>query len=121
MFDGAEVKVVFLESYGATAYERGDLFELIHPARKYLEQTAAANGRQVLSARVRAATIARRLRLNGFIDGVNPPAESLGHISELSLMLLAVFNSGDGTLAQERPVPVAGSLSRQDREPRASL
>ncbi len=39
-------------------------------------------------------TIAERLRLHGFSDGVNPPQESLGHISELSLILLSVFDSG---------------------------
>jgi hypothetical protein len=39
-------------------------------------------------------TIAERLRLHGFHDGVNPPRDSLGHISELSQLLLSVFDSG---------------------------
>jgi len=39
-------------------------------------------------------TIAERLRLNGFSDGVNPRQESLGHISELPLILLFAFDSG---------------------------
>jgi hypothetical protein len=46
------------------------------------------------------ATIAERLRLLGFSDGMNPPQLSLGHISELPLLLLAVFDSGGPAVAQ---------------------
>ncbi|MCW9079795.1 MAG: hypothetical protein OQK74_11575, partial [Gammaproteobacteria bacterium] len=52
---GAEVKVLFLESYGAITYERDDIATVIDPARQRLEQAANAEGRQVLSAFVRAA------------------------------------------------------------------
>jgi hypothetical protein len=52
---GAEVKVLFLESYGAVTYERDDIATVIDPARQRLEQAANAQGRQVLSAFVRAA------------------------------------------------------------------
>ena len=44
-------------------------------------------------------TIADRLRIHGFQDGVNPRRESLGHISELSLLLLSVFDSGQTRVA----------------------
>ena len=54
-------------------------------------------------------TIAERLRLHGFTDGVNPRQESLGHISELPRILLSVFDSG-GT-------QVAGAASVVDSSP----
>ena len=47
---GAEVKVLFLESYGAATYERDDLYQAIQPGREKLERAANAQGRQVLSA-----------------------------------------------------------------------
>ena len=70
---GAEVKVVFLESYGATTYERDDLFEVIHPGRQSLEQAANAQGRQVLSAFVRAAAFGGASDLShlSFLSGID--------------------------------------------------
>ena len=70
---GAEVKVVFLESYGATTYERDDLFEVIDPARQRLEQAANAQGRQVLSAFVRAAAFGGASDLShlSFLSGID--------------------------------------------------
>ncbi len=70
---GAEVKVVFLESYGATTYERGDLFEVIHPARQRLEEAAKAQGRQVLSAFVKAAAFGGASDLShlSFLSGID--------------------------------------------------
>jgi hypothetical protein len=58
-------------------------------------------------------TIAERLRLHGFSDGVDPRQESLGHISELSLLLLSVFDSG-GT-------EVAGTASCVDSSHRQAV
>ena len=70
---GAEVKVVFLESYGATTYERDDLFTAIDPARRRLEQAAEAQGRQVLSAFVRAAAFGGASDLShlSFLSGID--------------------------------------------------
>lgn len=70
---GAEVKVVFLESYGATTYERDDLFEAIHPARQRLEQAARAQGHEVLSAFVRAAAFGGASDLShlSFLSGID--------------------------------------------------
>ena len=70
---GAEVKVVFLESYGSTTYERDDLFEVIHPARQRLEQAANAQGRQVLSAFVKAAAFGGASDLShlSFLSGID--------------------------------------------------
>jgi hypothetical protein len=44
-------------------------------------------------------TIAERLRTNGFSDGVNPRQESLAHISDLPLILLSVFDSGQAKVS----------------------
>jgi hypothetical protein len=73
VLEGAEVKVVFLESYGATTYERDDLFEVIHPARQGLEQAANAQGRQVLSAFVKAAAFGGASDLShlSFLSGID--------------------------------------------------
>ncbi len=73
VLDGAEVKVVFLESYGATTYERDDLFRVIAPARQRLEQAANAAGRQVLSAFVRAAAFGGASDLShlSFLSGID--------------------------------------------------
>jgi len=70
---GAEVKVVFLESYGATTYERDDLFKVIHPGRQRLEQAANAQGRQVLSAFVKAAAFGGASDLShlSFLSGID--------------------------------------------------
>mgnify|MGYP001549819581 FL=1 len=73
VLEGAEVKVVFLESYGATTYERDDLFEVIHPARQGLEQAANAEGRLVLSAFVKAAAFGGASDLShlSFLSGID--------------------------------------------------
>lgn len=54
--NGADVKVVFLESYGATTYTRPGIAEVVAPARERLLTAASAQGRQILSGFVRAAT-----------------------------------------------------------------
>jgi hypothetical protein len=70
---GAEVKVVFLESYGATTYERDELAGAIGPARDRLERAAEAQGRKVLSAFVRAATFGGASDLShlSFLSGID--------------------------------------------------
>lgn len=71
--EGAEVKVLFLESYGATTYERTNLAAVLDPARKHLEQAANAQGRRVLSAFVRAATFGGASDLShlSFLSGID--------------------------------------------------
>jgi hypothetical protein len=54
--NGAEVKVLFLESYGATTYDRADIAAVIGPARAEFERSAREQGKQVLTAFVQAAT-----------------------------------------------------------------
>lgn len=73
VLQGAEVTVVFLESYGATTYEREDLFAAIHPARERFEQAANREGRQVLSAFVKAAAFGGASDLShlSFLSGID--------------------------------------------------
>ncbi len=58
MARGAHVVVLFLESYGATAYDRADLAPVIDPARALVEAAAADTGRGAVSAFVRSPTFA---------------------------------------------------------------
>jgi hypothetical protein len=53
---GADVEVLFLESYGATTYDNPAIVEAIAPARERLAIAAEEQGRFVLSSFVRAAT-----------------------------------------------------------------
>ncbi len=46
-----------------------------------------------------------RLRDQGFRDGVKGPLKSLGHISELSVMLLSVFDSGEDADVENLDLP----------------
>ena len=89
---GAEVKVVFLESYGATTYERDDLFQAIHPGRLHLEQAAKAQGRKVLSAFVKAAAFGG--------------ASDLSHLSFLSAIDLTDPIRHDLLITTDRPTIV---------------
>jgi hypothetical protein len=89
VLEGAEVKVVFLESYGATTYDRAEIFEALQPARERLEATAHGQGRQVLSAFVRAATFGG--------------ASDLSHLSFLSGIDLTDPFRHDVLLTSERP------------------
>lgn len=70
---GAEVKVLFLESYGAITYDRDDMAHAIGPARERFAQAAGAQGRQVLSGFVRAATFAGASDLShlSFLSGLD--------------------------------------------------
>jgi len=58
VLNGAEVKILFLESYGATTYEHPEIIKVIDPVRTRFEQEANKQGRTVLSAFTRAATFA---------------------------------------------------------------
>ncbi len=73
VLEGAEVKVLFIESYGATTYERDDIAEVVDPARQRLEQAANAQGRKVLSAFVRAAAFGGASDLShlSFLSGID--------------------------------------------------
>ena len=55
---GADVIVVFVESYGAVALDRRDIAAEIAGARAALERAIAATGRSVVSGRVRSPTFA---------------------------------------------------------------
>ena len=70
---GADVKVIFLESYGSTTYERPEIARVIGPARERFEQAANAEGRVVLSAFVRAATFGGASDLShlSFLSGID--------------------------------------------------
>jgi hypothetical protein len=54
--NGADVFVVFLESYGATAYDRPEISQVLAPRREEFEQAVAASGREVVSAYVESPT-----------------------------------------------------------------
>ncbi len=55
-FGGADVFVMFMESYGATAYDRADIAAVVAPARAGLADAAAVTGRGVMSAFVQSPT-----------------------------------------------------------------
>lgn len=52
----ADVVLLFAESYGAVAFDDATLATALTPARDRLQAAITASGRQVVSARVRAAT-----------------------------------------------------------------
>lgn len=53
---GADVFITFLESYGATAYDRPEISTVVEPGRLRLLESAAATGREVVSAYVQSPT-----------------------------------------------------------------
>jgi hypothetical protein len=53
---GADVLLMFLESYGATSYDRPEIAAVVAPQRAALESAAAATGRRVVSAFVTSPT-----------------------------------------------------------------
>lgn len=69
---GADVLVVFLESYGATVLDREDHAAALAPARARLDAALRASGRTALSARVRSPTFggASWLAHASFLAGV---------------------------------------------------
>jgi hypothetical protein len=54
--DGSDVLLMFLESYGAVAYDSRAVAAAVEPARAELDAVAAATGRQLVSAYVRSPT-----------------------------------------------------------------
>ena len=54
--EGADVLLVFLESYGAVAYDKPEIAEIVTPARQRLASAARATGRRVLSTYVESPT-----------------------------------------------------------------
>ena len=56
LVDGADVMLVFVESYGATAYDRNDLAATLDPARARFAAAVTASGRAVVSAFVGSPT-----------------------------------------------------------------
>lgn len=53
---GADVLLMFLESYGATSYDRPAIANVVSPYRAALHEAAAATGRRVVSAYVTSPT-----------------------------------------------------------------
>lgn len=53
---GADVLLMFLESYGATSYDRPAIANVVNPQREALQEAAAATGRRVVSAYVTSPT-----------------------------------------------------------------
>jgi hypothetical protein len=53
---GADVLLMFLESYGATSYDRPAIANVVSPQRAALQDAAAATGRRVVSAYVTSPT-----------------------------------------------------------------
>jgi hypothetical protein len=86
---GRDFKLLFLESYGAMAYEHPRVAPLLAPARTRLAADIAASGRLVASAYVRAATFAG--------------ASELSHLSLLSGIDLSDPLRHDLLLTSERP------------------
>ena len=70
---GIDVELVFLESYGAIAYEHREASAALAPARSRLAERIAAGGRQVVSAFVRSPTFggASDLAHLGLLSGLD--------------------------------------------------
>jgi hypothetical protein len=86
---GRDFELVFLESYGAMAFEHPRVAPALAPARKQLEADIAASGHFVASAFVRAATFAG--------------ASELSHLSLLSGVDLSDPLRHDLLLTSDRP------------------
>jgi hypothetical protein len=101
--NGADVKVIFLESYGATTYQRHDIAEVIGPARKRLEEAAKTQDRQVVSAFVRAAAFGgasdlSHLSLLSGIDLTDPLRHDVLLTTERKTMLDTFEEAGYRTI-----------------------
>jgi len=70
---GIDVRVVFIESYGATAYEHPDAARVLGTSRERLAQAIRANGRHVVSGLVRSPTFggASDLAHLGLLSGLD--------------------------------------------------
>jgi hypothetical protein len=56
LVEGADVLLIFMESYGAVTYDRPELASQLAPARAALASAVAATGRQMVSAFVESTT-----------------------------------------------------------------
>jgi hypothetical protein len=90
--DGIDVKLVFVESYGATAFDNPDAHGRLAGEREALERAVSATGRQVVSAYVRSPTIGG--------------ASELAHLSLLSGIDLSDPLRHDLLLTTARPTLV---------------
>jgi hypothetical protein len=54
--EGADVQLVFLESYGAVAYDKPEIAEIVTPARNAFASAVQATGRRVFSTYVESPT-----------------------------------------------------------------
>ena len=100
---GADVKVVFLESYGATTYDRRDIAEVMDPSRERFAREARAHGQQVLSAFVTAATFGGASDLShlSFLSGIdltNPLRHDVLLTSDRETMLDTFERAGYRTI-----------------------
>jgi len=86
---GADVSLVFLESYGAVAYDDAELHRRLAPGRARVVAAAADSGRRVVSAFVTSPTIAG--------------ASELAHLGLLSGLDLSDPLRHDLLLTTERP------------------
>lgn len=70
---GADVEVVFLESYGATTYDNPAIADMLAPARERLAKRVQHQGRFLLSTFVRAATFGGASDLShlSFLSGID--------------------------------------------------
>ena len=89
----ADVMLFFVESYGAMAFENPTAYRELTPARRELERTIAASGRQAVSAYVRAATFGG--------------ASELSHLSLLSGVDLSDPIRHDLLLTTSRPTLIS--------------
>lgn len=70
---GADVSLVFLESYGAVAYDDAELHRRLAPGRERIAAAAVASGRRVVSAFVASPTFAGASELAhlGLLSGID--------------------------------------------------
>ncbi|MEZ5651903.1 MAG: hypothetical protein R3E87_15300 [Burkholderiaceae bacterium] len=90
---GASVKLMFLESYGAVVYDDAEIAAAIGPAHRRFEEAISATGRQVASAFYRSPTFAG--------------ASDLAHLSLLSGIDLSNPLRHDVLLTSERPTLIS--------------
>ncbi|MEZ5661798.1 MAG: sulfatase-like hydrolase/transferase [Burkholderiaceae bacterium] len=86
---GASVKLLFLESYGATIYDNAEIADAVRNAQQRFEQAVTSSGRQLVSAFYRSPTFAG--------------ASDLAHLSLLSGIDLSNPLRHDILLTSQRP------------------
>jgi hypothetical protein len=103
LLGGAEVRVIFVESYGATTYRRPEIAEVVDPARARLAEVAAGQGLGVVSALVTAATFGgasdlSHLSLLSGVDLSNPRHHDLLLLSDRETLLDTFERAGYRTV-----------------------